>query len=230
MDGLEFSTEIVKAAAWPLTVVVVVRTFRAELKEIIRRLKSVEGPAGVKAILAEQVFAQETKEVAQELKAVADKVAGNAKVTLPSDKPSLPRAMTHDSVPKMPPQMGPDDRPQIPSPYWEQYLKELGEMRRPAADVILEWQKLEALLTHLGMKHGIRNTMSGGVGGIAAALYEHKVIPLELVSVIQKLRALRNQVAQVQFEPDRAAADEYMASARRVAEVLEKAAALPVVS
>jgi hypothetical protein len=226
MDGWEFAAELIKAGAWPFAVMFIAVMFRREIKDILRKIKSLEGPGGTKAILAEQVFAEEAKELANEAKEVSARPPEPAVQAKPIEPHKMP---AHASLPSPPVaiSMYQDDvLISVPNKFRD-FADAMagGERQRPAADVLLEWQKIQSLMVRVAARKGIP-PRQGGPGPLAASLYEHGVIPLEMLHLIQRLRELRNQVAKVQFEPDRAAADDYLASARKVIRYFESLEAL----
>lgn len=190
--------------SWPVFGVVAVVVLRRHLAPLIRRITSYEG-------LGQKItFGQELAKAEQEVEDLTS-----------SQSDHLPPASQEGSADAE------NDR----------YLV-LAE-QAPTGVLLDAWVRVERAILRLGELHGAQETPMGKSGArikrapmpprlvqIVGYLADRGIIPRMMLRIIDRLRRLRNEVAHGQHEPTPGEATTYAATAREVAEILEKLATL----
>lgn len=208
MDVLEFTAEMTKALAWPAAIVGVGLLFKHDIRKLLSKLKSIEGPAGTKA-----AFAEEAKDLAID--------AATARAEPVTEQPVNGEL----GVPPPPDQnQGKFDQPRISG--FVQFLGEWVDIDpksdRPTMVVIRAYSALEELMTTVMRIAKVERSdpPSPGKGFYAHSLYRAGLIDAATARLITRLRSLRDKLAVADYEPSREPAMDYYISVSQVVEVL----------
>ena len=208
MDWLEFISSVVGSVAWPSAAVFLGFMFREHVRKLLDKMKSLKAP-GIEASFTEKV-----EEVAVEAKKVEAKKT--EEIVVEPTKTDVPHGAAVEA-----------DHDSEYMSNREKYLRWYGghtvfERERPAALVLNAWNSLEMRIKELLSAHEVHCV--GGPDEAIWALYgkPFDVINEQTAGVLQNLLKLRNQVAHVEFEPDRAAALSYVRAARDMEMTLDR--------
>jgi hypothetical protein len=178
--------------------------FRKEVKDLLAKMKSLKAPGGIEAAFIEKVEA-----VSIESKRVEAPLAPEAKSAqpIPTAEKQHPRREVHELT-------------EWRRRHEESVARVMGE--RPVAMVLDAWNQVESLIRDLV----VASDTGCGVHSAENAIMKLVEIPWGVIDkptaeVLLNLLALRNQVAHVEFEPDKTAARDYVRSAQRMVKHLE---------
>jgi len=203
VDWLQFTASVTGSLAWPLAAVILGFMFKEQVNALLAKMKSLKAPGGIEASFSEKVLA-----VVDEAKKVEA-----ATVPVLDHKPKQ-KAANQTPLPEI---------PQIRE--WRRRHREAVARsmdERPAALVLTSWNELEQRIKDL-----VVVTDAGcGVGSPEDAIMRladerWKIIDKPTGEVLLNLLTLRNQIAHVNFEPDRDAALNYVRSAQKMQNHLE---------
>jgi uncharacterized protein YutE (UPF0331/DUF86 family) len=208
MEWLAFIGTMTGHLGWPVAVLVLGFMFRKEVRALLAKMKSLKTPGGIEA-----AFELEAREIAIEAKKVQQQ-------PLPAAKPAIEQTPT--SV-----EAAPRERMDL-SQIQEFRRKRSGRKEatdhvlteRPSAMVLDSWNEVEAHLREIMADHDT-HCVASAEDAISMLTSEYNVIDRETANVLHGLLKLRNQVAHVEFEPDRAAAVSYAKSAQAMIHRLE---------
>jgi uncharacterized protein YutE (UPF0331/DUF86 family) len=203
MDWLQFISAMTGHLAWPIAAVVIGFLFREQVRKLLEKMKSIKGPGGIEASFSEQ---------AQVVAMEASKIEKGP--TVVGQKPAK-------TIPPQPKLGGDPARRDIYRRKVESFAKNprIAKNERPAALVLESWTALEDVIKDILVS--IDAPEVGSAREAIAHLTEAGAFDQELGKVLHNLLSLRNQVANVEFEPDRNAALKYVQSAESLLNKLE---------
>jgi hypothetical protein len=200
MDWLQFFASVTGSLAWPVAAIFLGFMFRMQVRKLLDKMKSLKAP-GIEASFTERV----------------EEVAVEARKVEQAKTPAL-----EDNSPKQKP-TPPPEIPQVKE--WRRRHREAVTRvmdERPAALVLNAWNDVETRIKDLV----VASDTGCGVHSPEDAITKLADKPWNVIDkatgdVLLNLLALRNQVAHVEFEPDRTAAVNYVKSADRMAKQLD---------
>ncbi len=204
MNAWQITVELVKAAAWPGTLLTIAIMFRREVKDLLAKMKSLKAPGGIEAAFIEKVEAVSI--ASKRVEAPPARGPKPAQSVSAAERQGLRRDLFELTE-------------------WRRRQRESVarvEGERPVAMVVDAWNQVELLIKDL-----VVATDTGcGVHSAENAIMKLAEKPWDVIDkptadVLLNLLALRNQVAHVQFEPDKSAARDYVKSAQRMIKHLE---------
>lgn len=187
MDWLQFIASVVGSLAWPAAAVTLGFMFRAHLRKLLEKMKSLKAPGGIEASFAEEV------------KAVAVEASKVIQVESTGNVTDLGTPTVRQSDPKDVP---PAIETHYDSPRWrimDAYSSVEGAMQK-----IIQLGNLR------------RHIDSDGPGYYAYTLMKEGVIDNSTRLLIEKLRELRDKALSNGVEPERQEADTFYVAAQAV--------------
>lgn len=186
MDWLQFISSLIGSLAWPLAAVTLGFMFRAQVRKLLDKMKSLKAPGGIEASFSEDLKAAAAQAVIVEAASLGNVTkfgTPTATQTEPVDVP--PPIETH-----------------YDSPRWR------------IMDAYSSLESAMEKIIHLGNLP--KHTGSGSAGFYAYTLMKEGVIDDPTRLLIEKLRELRDRALTSEVEPDRQVADTFYVAARAV--------------
>ncbi|MBS0425796.1 MAG: hypothetical protein JSR41_00745 [Proteobacteria bacterium] len=203
MNWLQFTASVIGSLAWPLAVVTLGFTFKEQVNALLAKMKSLKAPGGIEASFSEKVL--EVVDEAKKLEAATVPILEHKLEEKASDQIPLPAA--------------PQTR-EWRRRHREAVVRSMDE--RPAALVLTSWTELEQRIKDLVVATDTGCGVASPEDAIMRLADERwKIIDKPTEEVLLNLLRLRNQVAHVNFEPNRSAALNFASSAHRVQNHLE---------
>jgi len=197
MDWLTFISEIAKALAWPLVVVILGLSFRDKISDLILMLRT------LKAGPVEAVFDSAAKQVAL---AAAREAAGT-----PSDG-------------QRPDAHAPDEPPAASERSEQGILTALNKLERddadPAAAILDAWSSLDGELFRFGQQMGMAFSPVEKRTRVFQEVVDSSLLPAGTTSLLVTLRTLYNQVRHGEASPSPSAAQDLLLAIQRATELV----------
>lgn len=217
----EFIAKVVGALAWPLVVLVLGLVYRADIKRLLGKLKTLEA-AGAKAAFTDEVIevaaaVKQVPEPGREATAALELRWGRKNSpALSARLQDAERAYATDSVSKI--EQEAEFYAAILHPArWDRHTGDSA-----TAVVLGAWASVETTLWALGNRLGISGELPPREynKAVLEKVIAERLIPAEAAHLIGRLSELRDQVAHSGFEPDMEAAIAYDEAARRLSRLL----------